>query len=77
MLRRLNVEDALAELDRFLNESFMAGKYCVRVIHGKGSGTLRLVVRRELSNHPLVESFRVADPWEGGDGAMVVQLARK
>jgi len=77
MLRRLNVEDALAKLDQFLNNAFNAGLYRVRVIHGKGTGTMRLVARRELSNHPLVESFRTADPHEGGDGAMMVQLTRK
>ena len=77
MLRRLNVEDAIDKLDQFLNDAFIAGLYSVRVIHGKGTGVLRLVVRRELANHPLVESFRTADPWDGGDGAMIVQLARK
>jgi len=77
MLRRLTVEEALAKLDQYLNDAFTAGLYSVRVVHGKGTGTLRLVVRRELAQHPLVESFRPADPWEGGAGVTVVQLARK
>jgi len=77
MLRRLTVEEALARLDQYLNDAFTAGLYSVRVVHGKGTGTLRLVVRRELAQHPLVESFRPADPWEGGAGVTVVQLARK
>lgn len=77
MLRRLTVEEALAKLDQYLNDAFTAGLYSVRVVHGKGTGTLRLVVRRELARHPLVESFRPADPWEGGAGVTVVQLARK
>jgi len=77
MLRRLTVEEALAKLDQYLNDAFTAGLYSVRVVHGKGTGTLRLVVRRELAQHPLVESFRPADPWEGGTGVTVVQLARK
>lgn len=77
MLRRLSVEDALARLDEYLNDAFTAGLHSVRVIHGKGTGTLRLVVRRELAHHPLVESFRLADSWEGGDGVTVVQLAKK
>ncbi len=77
MLRRLSVEEALARLDRYLGEAFAAGFDSVRVIHGKGTGTLRLVGRRELARHPLVESFRPADPWEGGTGVTVVELARK
>lgn len=77
MLRRLSVEDALEKLDDFLNESFSAGLHSVRVVHGKGTGTLRIVVRRELARHPLVESFRPAAPREGGAGVTVVQLAKK
>jgi len=76
-LRRLTVDEALAKLDKFLNEAYVAGLYSVRVIHGKGTGTLRLEVRRELARHPLVESFRPADPWEGGTGVTVVQLSAK
>ncbi|MCL0097175.1 Smr/MutS family protein [Dehalococcoidia bacterium] len=77
MLRRLSVEDALAKLDQYLNDAYLAGMYSVRVVHGKGTGTLRLVVRRELARHPLVESFRPADAWEGGPGVTVAQLVGK
>ena len=77
MLRRLTVDEALLKLDKFLNDSYTAGFYCVRVIHGKGTGTLRTEVRRELMRHPLVESFRTGDPWEGGAGVAIVQLSRK
>lgn len=77
MLRRLPVDEALIKLDKFLNQSYTAGMYCVRVIHGKGTGTLKREVSRELSRHPLVESFKRAQPWQGGDGAMIVQLISK
>ncbi len=77
MLRRLTVDEALIKLDKFLNQAYTSGLESVRVIHGKGTGTLRLEVRRELARHPLVESFRPADPWEGGAGATVVQLSKK
>ncbi len=77
MLRRLTVDEALIKLDRFLNKTYIAGLHYVRVIHGKGTGTLRLEVRRELARHPLVESFRPAEPWEGGAGATIVQLSPK
>ena len=43
-LRRLTVDEALFKLDKYLNDAFVAGLYQVRVIHGKGTGTLRDVV---------------------------------
>ncbi|MFO8009923.1 MAG: Smr/MutS family protein [Dehalococcoidia bacterium] len=77
MLRRLPVDEALIRLDKFLSQTYSAGLHTVRVIHGKGTGTLRLEVRRELSRHPLVDSFRPAEPWEGGGGVTIVNLSEK
>ena len=76
-LRRLTVDEALFRLDRYLNDAFLAGLPTVRVIHGKGTGTLRQAVREELKTHPLVKSFRRAGLEEGGDGATVVELANQ
>ncbi len=77
MLRRLTVDEALIRLDKFLNDMYLAGLDSVRIVHGKGTGTLRLAVRRELARHPLVESFRQGDPWEGGEGVTVAYLSKK
>ena len=74
-LRRLNVDEALIRLDRYLNDAFIAGLPAVRLIHDKGTGTLRQAVREELKAHPLVKSFRPAELEEGGDGATIVELA--
>jgi dsDNA-specific endonuclease/ATPase MutS2 len=76
-LRRLTVDEALLRLDRFLNEVFVAGLPWVRVIHGKGTGTLRYVVREELGNSPLVKSFRSGRIEEGGSGATIVEMANQ
>lgn len=46
----------------------------VRIIHGKGSGTLRERVHAILKKHPLVVSFQEAEPTRGGWGATVVVL---
>ena len=46
----------------------------VRVIHGRGTGTQRTVVRSVLGGHPLVEAFTDAPPDRGGWGATVVRL---
>ena len=77
MLRRLSVEEALIKLDKSIYEVYVSGVFSVRVVDGKGTGTLRSVVREELKRHPLVESFRPADPWEGGAGVTVARLISK
>ena len=76
-LRQLTVDEALLKLDKYLNDAFMAGLYQIRVIHGKGSGTLRQVVRQQLARHPLVKSYRLGEYGEGGAGVTIVELAPK
>lgn len=76
-LRRLTVDEALLKLDRYLNDAFVAGLYQVRVVHGKGTGTLRQSVRSYLDGHSLVKSFRPGGYGEGGMGVTVVELAAK
>ncbi|MGB9081319.1 MAG: Smr/MutS family protein, partial [Desulfuromonadaceae bacterium] len=70
----MRVEEALAELEPFINHAHAAGLREVRVIHGMGSGRLRDAVREELGRHPLVEGYRPGEPHEGRDGATVVTL---
>ena len=73
-LHRLTVDEALPRLDQYLYEAYLAGIPWVRVVHGKGTGTLRQVVRDWLPKHHLVKSFRPAEPEEGGGGVTVVEL---
>ena len=67
-------DEARDAVEHYLDTAFMAGLATVRVVHGKGTGTLRRVVRELLSAHPLVESFRDGEPAEGGAGATVAAL---
>ena len=76
-LRHLSVDEALLKLDQYLNDAFMTGLYQIRVIHGKGTGTLRQVAREQLAKHPLVKSYRPGDYGEGGAGVTIVELAEK
>lgn len=76
-LRGLTVDEALPVLDKYLDDAYLAGLDQVQIIHGKGTGTLRRVVRDELRDHPLVQSYRSGDQYEGGSGVTVVRLARK
>ncbi len=52
------------------------GIYNIRIIHGKGTGTLRRTVHSILKRLPLVDSFRVADERGGGWGATLVDLKK-
>ena len=74
-LHGLTVDEAIPRLEDFLHTAFTSGRYMVRVIHGKGTGTLRIEVRRFLSRHPLVKSFNTADRYHGGEGATQVELS--
>jgi DNA mismatch repair protein MutS2 len=67
-------DEARDAVEKYLDDAFMAGLATVRVVHGRGTGTLRKVVRELLAAHPLVESFRDGEPGEGGDGATVAAL---
>lgn len=68
------VDDALAELERFLNRASLDGLGEVRIVHGKGTGALMRGVRDFLSGHPLVREFRTGEPFEGGDGVTIVTM---
>lgn len=76
-LHGLDAEEALFRLDLYLNEAFIAGLSWVRVVHGKGLGTLRHVVRELLTDHPLIRSFRPGEPAEGGAGVTMVELENR
>ncbi len=76
-LRLLTVDEAMLKLDRYLDNAFLAGLYQVRVVHGKGTGTLRQAVREHLAKHSLVESYRPGGYGEGGAGVTIVELASK
>ncbi|MFC1862127.1 Smr/MutS family protein [Chloroflexota bacterium] len=73
-LRHLTVDEAILKLDRYLHDAFMAGLYQVKVVHGKGTGTLRQMVRGQLAKHPLVKSYRAGLYGEGGSGVTIVDL---
>jgi len=73
-LRGMRAEAAIDELTKYLDDAYLAGMPFVRIVHGKGTGTLRKVVQEILQSHPLVASFNVADLKEGGEGVTVVRL---
>jgi DNA mismatch repair protein MutS2 len=74
-IRGWRVEQALEELEAYLNNAAMSGLANVRIIHGKGTGALRNAIREQLAHHPLVKSYSSAPPQEGGDGVTVIKLS--
>jgi DNA mismatch repair protein MutS2 len=73
-LRGYRAAEIEAMLDQYLEEAYRAGMPFVRIIHGKGTGALRQVVRDVLAAHPAVAKHEVAPREQGGDGATVALL---
>lgn len=68
--------DAEYELDRFLDEAYMASLPRVRIIHGFGTGALKNYVQHFLKGHPHIAKFGFASSVQGGQGATVAELKR-
>lgn len=77
MLRHKLKEEAIIELDKYLDEAYLAKLGRVRIIHGKHGGVLRDAVHEYLKSHPYVKSFKIADYSEGGFGVTVAILGNK
>ncbi len=73
-LRGMTAEEAILELDRFLDHAVLTGVTGVTVIHGKGTGVLRKAVQQHLKGHPHVREFRLGVYGEGESGVTVVTL---
>lgn len=69
-------EEALHRLEGYLDQAFLAGLPFVRIIHGKGSGVLRNVVRTALKEQPLVKSYESGGQHDGGDGVTIARLVK-
>ena len=73
-LRGMTVEEALLEVDRFLDNAVLCGLERVTLIHGKGTGALRAAVQQHLRGHKQVKGFRLGTYGEGETGVTVVEL---
>jgi DNA mismatch repair protein MutS2 len=76
-MRGWRAAEVADRLDRYLNDAYLAGLPLVRIIHGKGTGALRQVVRDVLKGHKLVESYGSGAAGEGGEGVTVARLAER
>ena len=75
-LRKMRVEPALYDLDKFMDDAMAAQVESVRIVHGKGTGVMKQAVWQYLRNHPGVKSYRLGGDGEGGGGVTVVTMKR-
>jgi DNA mismatch repair protein MutS2 len=68
------VDEAVARVEKFLDESTVSDQQVVLIIHGHGTGQLRRGLAAFLKEHPLVARFELAPPNQGGGGVTVVEL---
>lgn len=76
-LRGMRVDEALEALENYLEAAYLADLPWSRIIHGKGTGALRQVVRDALRNHPIIAQFRTGEQGEGGDGVTIAYYITK
>lgn len=73
-LRGFRAEEALSEVDRFIDQAVLSGIPMLQIIHGKGTGTLKKVIHELLEKHPAVKKKRLGGLDEGGAGVTFVEM---
>lgn len=68
------VDEALSELDKYLDDAYLAHLPSVRVVHGKGTGALRNAVHNYLRKNRVVKSYRLGEYGEGDAGVTIVEF---
>ncbi|MDR1564033.1 MAG: endonuclease MutS2 [Oscillospiraceae bacterium] len=73
-IRGQNVDEAVMELDRFIDSCTLMGLNQITIIHGKGTGALRAGIHTHLRRHPNIRTFRLGVYGEGEDGVTIAEL---
>ncbi|HSU25510.1 MAG TPA: Smr/MutS family protein [Pyrinomonadaceae bacterium] len=76
-LHAFSPKDAKAVTTAYLEEAYKKGLRIVRIIHGKGIGVQREMVRSVLGKTAFVKSFKSGDEFSGGSGATVAKFVEK
>lgn len=74
MIRHLTKDEALQELDAYIDKAICNKSKLIKIIHGKNGGILRKATSEFLKACPYVESFRLGYPHEGSYGVTIVKL---
>ena len=70
----MTVDEAIPELDKYLDDACIAHLHQVRVVHGKGTGALRAGIHKHLKKVKAVKEFHLAEFGEGDAGVTIVLL---
>ena len=73
-LRGMASDEALLELDRYIDSAVLSGITCVTIIHGKGTGVLRKSVQSYLKGHKNIKSYRLGVFGEGENGVTIAEI---
>lgn len=73
-LRGFRIDEAIADLEVFLDKASMVGLSPIEIVHGHGTGQLRIAIRDYLSDSPYVAKFRQGEDNEGGNGVTIVDI---
>jgi DNA mismatch repair protein MutS2 len=73
-IRGLKVDEAMQQIQEFFDLALIAGKINVEILHGKGNGTLKRVVRQKLKEYKVPMTISHPAPEAGGDGITIVQI---
>src|SRR5699024_12345921 len=74
-LRGERYEDAMARLEKYIDDALLQSYPRVTIIHGKGTGALRKGVEQFIQTHPHIKSHRLGAHNEGGSGVTVIELS--
>jgi DNA mismatch repair protein MutS2 len=73
-VRGMTAEEAMLDVEKYLDDASLANLKVVTIVHGKGTGVLRNTIQQLLKKNKHVEEFRYGGYGEGGDGATIVNL---
>ncbi len=73
-LRGMDSLEAIAVLERYIDEAMRSNLQSVRIIHGKGTGVLRAAVQQSLKKNKFVKKYRLGQYGEGEDGVTIAEL---
>ena len=74
MLIGMTVDEAIPVLEKYIDDAYLASIGSIRIVHGKGTGTLKKAVHSLLSKHPHIKSYRLGMYGEGDSGVTIAEI---